>query len=82
MSLKLIGLNDRNEQFEVEYFDHENVMDGIQRLFKKALGKSVATPQWECGVPNQDKTVVWKASTNSDARTYYLHVAFSDGRTW
>ena len=81
MSVKLVGLNDKNEQFEVAYLEHENVTDSVQRLFKKVLGQSVASPQWECGMPNQDRTVVWKAST-ADARTYYLHVAFSDGRNW
>lgn len=82
MSLKLIGLNQKNQRFEVEYVEQEDVRDGIQRLFEKAFDESFTSPLWECGIPKQDRTVVWKASAYSDARTYYLHVAYSDGRTW
>ena len=85
MKTKLIGFNDKTgETFEIELNAEEEEgrkEKAVKRLFKKALGEPVANVNWWSGVPGQDRAVAWQGTTYN-LREHYLHVSFSDGRTW
>jgi len=54
----------------------------LKALFKKLYAKSFGDVKWMAGVPGKDVAVVWQGTPWQGSERYYLHVSYSDGRTW
>ena len=86
MTIKLVGYDDDTDEtcrvdLDIKELQEGQYHDAVKRLFTESFGEPIAGVQWECGVPNVDRAVIWRGRTFENY-SVYLHVSFSDGRTW
>ena len=51
-------------------------------MTEKLYSKSFGAVKWWSGVPGKDVAVVWQGTPWQGSEQYFLHVSYSDGRTW
>ena len=88
MTISLIGVVEENDEVfcvELQTATSDCLFPAIETLFNNAyeakVGRLTAVT-WECGVPGVDRSVVWKATSVRGLHHRYLHISFSDLRTW
>lgn len=85
-SVSLVGWNeDTDEVFKVALPDEDEIRDAMQKLFNKAFKKELGimvNAKWVCGIPGKDVAVVWGMTSAKGMHERYLHVSYSDQRTW
>jgi hypothetical protein len=60
----------------------DDLHSDLKKLFEKLFGKSFGAVKWWAGIPGKDVAVVWQGTPWQGSEQYWLHVSYSDQRTW